>query len=257
MHRAMAARTLIQPRETVASRLLVAWQHPTSRIISAVGRLAQHPDGHYSFVYLRRAQDVAGFQRFIGFSDVDRRYESSQLFPLFRQRVMDPRRPDYVRYLETLGLDEDAAPMEILGRSTGVRQGDAIFLFPEPRVAQDGSTTCTFLVHGVRYMAKYGVEAHIATLSKGDELRLEPEPTNPVNPRAQLVCARTGQPFGWVPDVLLDYVHHVRSVAEPIVTVERTNGNDAPWHLRLCVRLVGMVAAGYRPFEGSGWEDAA
>ncbi|MEO3855593.1 hypothetical protein [Acrocarpospora sp. B8E8] len=234
-------------------RLIVAWQHPTSRLISAVGALEQHDDG-YAFSYLRLAEQVEDFRAFIGFPDLYRRYESTQLFPLFRQRVMDPKRPDYIRYLETLGLGEDAAPMEILGRSSGVRPGDAILLFPEPTVDPSGSTHCTFLVHGMRHMAKFGVLSRLSTLRPGDQLRLKPDPTNPVNNQALIITSTDDHPLGWVPDVLLSYVHTVLATSPLTLTVERANTASVPWHLRLCVKLTGQVSPGYRPFNGPDWQ---
>jgi hypothetical protein len=252
-------RNLISPQShpmmtsAVLRRLLVAWQHPTSRVIAAVGVLAQRAEG-YSFGYLRRAEHVDGFLPFLGFPDLHRTYLSARLFPLFRQRVMDPRRPDYIHYLETLGLDEDAAPMEVLERSAGVRKGDAIMLFPEPRIEPNGATRCFFLVHGVRHMAKFGAESQIAALVPGDPLFLQPQPTNDYNPKALVVTTTSGQPLGYIPDLLLDYVHEVLRKGEPTLTVERTNGADAPWHLRLFVRFSGRVSSGYEPFSGPEWE---
>lgn len=235
------------------SSLIVAWQDPESRIISPVGRLEQR-SGTYSFRYLRRAVDVQGFRPFIGFPDLGRSYESSRLFPLFRQRVMDPKRRDYARYLETLGLGDEAAPMEVLGRSGGVRHGDAIMLFPPPLVQPDGRTEYSFLVHGVRHMAKFGVEERLARLEQGDELLIVDEPSNPMNQRALVVTSTDGHGLGWVPDLLLEYVHKARETASAMLYVERTNGPDTPWHLRLCVRLAGAVPRGWKPFEGPGWE---
>lgn len=233
----------------------MAWQHPHSRKIHPVGVLEQAFDGSYAFAYLRRARDVEGFRPFLGFPDLTRRYESSALFPLFAQRVMDSRRPDYETYMHTLGLPEDAAPMEVLARSGGHRSGDTIQLVPEPLVETDGTTWCRFLVHGIRH--RPGAGERITALRAGDELALRDEPDNPKNSRAVLVAANDEQPLGWVPDLLLDYVHHVRARSEPLVRVEQANGENVPPHLRLLVSLSGTVAPGYRPFTGPGWETLA
>jgi hypothetical protein len=68
-------------------RLLVAWQNPNTRRITLVGVL-EHSAGRYCFRYLRAALDTQGFRPFPGFDNLRRRYESEQLFPLFRQRLM-------------------------------------------------------------------------------------------------------------------------------------------------------------------------
>ncbi len=236
-------------------RLAVAWQHPVTRAIEPVGILECDEAG-YRFCYVRNALSVEGFRHLLGFPDLHSTYESTRLFPLFAQRVMDARRPDYGRYLTQLHLPEDAEPFELLGRSAGHRKGDTIQLCPEPFVAPDGSTRSIFLVNGVRHVlaADPTAEQRFESLQPGERLVLVDEPDNEWNTRAILVSARDGQRLGWVPDLLLDYVHTVRDQAEPSLVVEHVNGPEAPPHLRLLVRLNGHVSAGYRPFAGSRWD---
>jgi len=235
-------------------RLLVAWQHPRTRAIVPVGFLEQDAEG-YSFAYLRRSLDVPGFQPLLGFENLDIRYRSPNLFPLFRQRLMDSKRPDYRTYLTVLGLKEGAQPLTILGRSGGRRAGDSIFLVREPEVADDGTTQAVFFVHGVRYQPN--ALARVSQLVKGETLILRDDPDNRVNPRAILVSARDQQPLGYVPDVLVPYVHRAREVGEPTVTVQQVNNDDVPPNLRLLVRLEGRLPVGWHPFEGPEWETRA
>jgi hypothetical protein len=181
------------------------------------------------------------------------------MFPLFAQRIMDARRPDYERYLARLRLPEGAEPLAILGRSAGHRKGDTIQLYPEPSVAPEGSTRCVFLVNGIRHILRADptAEERFIRLRDGDALDLLDQPENAWNRRAILVSARDRQPLGWVPDLLLDYVHTVREQGEPSLTVERINGPEVPPHLRLLVRLDGRVEACYRAFTGPEWGTAA
>ena len=51
----------------------------------------------------------------------------------------------------------------------------------------------------------------IDQLRPGDELALEPEPDNPIDPNAVLVTA-DGTRLGWVPNPLLTYVRAVVSL---------------------------------------------
>ncbi|HEU5265818.1 MAG TPA: hypothetical protein VFU35_03915 [Jatrophihabitans sp.] len=83
------------------------------------------------------------------------------------------------------------------------------------------------------------------------------EPTNHVNPRAILTTDVDGGRLGWVPDMLLDYVHAVRDVAEPHVRVAHVNDSSAPPHLRILAELTGVVPTGYHPFSGPKWEPIA
>jgi hypothetical protein len=236
-------------------RLAVAWQHPLTRAIEPVGILECDEAG-YRFCYVRNTLGVQGFRPLLGFPHLQKTYQSSRLFPLFAQRVMDARRSDYGRYLSQLHLSKDAGPLELLGRSAGHRKGDTIQLYPEPFVAPDGSTCSIFLVNGVRHVleADPAAEQRFASLRPGEQLALVDEPDNSWNNRAILVTVTDGQRLGWVPDLLLDYVHIVRKQGEPSLVVEHVNGPEVSPHLRLLVRLNGQVPAGYRPFAGPSWE---
>jgi hypothetical protein len=68
-------------------RLIVAWQHPESRLIAPVG-LLEHGRELYRFRYLRRAGDLPDFQPFLSFPTWERTYTSQLLFPMFAQRIM-------------------------------------------------------------------------------------------------------------------------------------------------------------------------
>ena len=234
----------------LVSRLIVAWQHPVRRLITPVGLL--ETDGAvYSFHYLRRAADVEDFEPFLGFPDMTVTYRADELFPLFAQRVMDPRRPDYMRYMTSLDLPQEASPLEQLARSGGRRTGDTIQLFPIPSVTPDGSTAFRFLVHGIRYVP--GAEEALLTLQDGDVLSIEDEPTNEHNARAVLTTTRDGLRLGWVPDLLLDFLAVLRSHGPVTLTVDRVNGPEAPSHMRLLVLLEGSAPDGYEPFSGPQW----
>jgi hypothetical protein len=233
---------------SATGRLVVAWQNPGSRLISPVGFL-EHGDG-YCFRYLKAAENVPGFAPFLSFPDLRRVYRSEHLFPLFSQRVMNPRRADFREFLRQLHLSVDASPWEQLARSGGRRTGDTIQVFPVPSVEPDGTTTCLFLVHGIRHMTHGG----LPDLSPGDRLVLRDEPTNEVNPDAVLVCGPSGAPVGHVPDLLLEHLRTVQRSGPIAVTVEHINGPEAPPHLRLLVRLSGRAAPNYRPMTGPRWE---
>lgn len=107
----------------VARRLVVAWQHPEERSIQPVGFLTRDRDV-YKFAYIRNALAVRDFRPLLGFEDLHRSYQTQDLFPLFAQRAMDARRPDYQRYVQTLGLEGDPSPWEQIARSQGRREGD-------------------------------------------------------------------------------------------------------------------------------------
>lgn len=233
--------------------LIVAWQNPVTRAIAPIGLLGfEH--GKYTFTYLKNAPSVQGFRPLLGFPEFGQGYAAEHLFPIFSQRVMGAGRPDYARYLDLLQLGPDASPLRILGRSGGRREGDSLFLVQKPSTDGDGSSRAVFFVHGVRHVP--GAPERIATLRRGDDLLLQPVPDNPVNARALLVTATDCTPLGYVPDLLLDYVHKLSEVAEPTLTVLQRNSDDSPPNLRLLVECAGRLPAGYVPFSGDDWTPA-
>jgi hypothetical protein len=228
----------------------VAWQHPETRLIAPVG-LLEHGHGlGYRFRYLRCASTVDGFLPFLSFPDWQRTYTSQHLFPLFSQRIMSPRRPDFSQFLHQLHLNEDATPWEQLARSEGRRTGDTVQVFPIPTVHADGSTSCRFLVHGVRHVAGGRLPP---SLTPGDKLELRDDPANPVNPEAVLVCSRWGE-------ARLRALPPARTPAGAprhgfgSLTVEHVNGPEVPAHLRLLVLLDSHAPADYQPMSGPRWQ---
>jgi hypothetical protein len=253
----------------VGRRLAVAWQHPDTRQISPVALLEFDSDT-YRFRYIKNAASVKDFRPLLGFPDLHRAYESVHLFPLFAERVMDPRRPDYARYVRRLGLPEDATPWEQMSRSGGGRLGDLLQLFPEPEVRSDGTVVCTFLVHGVRHIPDRPLKLHgrtvtvdaadveqrLTALSNGDPLQLVREPGNPKNPLAVVTATHDYVPLGWVPDLLLSDLYAMTgdNPEQVQVVAQQVNGTDAPAHLRLLAALSVRRHPAYRPFSGPNWE---
>jgi hypothetical protein len=229
-------------------RLIVAWQNRITRLIEPVGVLEHGPP--YRFRYLRRAGQVDGFLPFVSFRELERTYTSPNLFPLFSQRIMSMRRPDFQEFLDQLHLSRESTPWEQLARSEGRSSGDTVQVFPVPSVTGDGATTCRFLVHGIRHVA----DGLPPDLVAGQPLKLRDDPMNPVNPDAVQVCTGDGEPLGYVPDLLLEHLRAMQDTAAVRLTVEHVNGPEAPPHLRLLARLEGRVPPGYEPMSGAGWE---
>ncbi len=256
-------------RASTRRELVVAWQHPDERSISPVGLLTVDASG-YTFRYVRHVTTLAGFRPLLGFGRLDQVYQSPRLFPLFAQRAMDPRRPDYERYVTELGLDpQETTPWEQISRSTGRRQGDTLQLVPVPH-AVDGRVTCPFLVHGIRHMPTNPLMLHgeprpvtfeevehaLAELQPGAELSLAPEPTNAKNPEAIMVVAgRT--PVGYVPDLLVHDLHRLMEITRVTASVIRVNPSDAPAHLRMLAELRAFGTGDFEFFQDDRWQPVA
>jgi hypothetical protein len=243
-------------------KLVVSWEHPLSRAISPVGLLSL--DGStYTFDYLQSASQVDGFKPLLGFPELDVQYRSDELFPLFQQRVMDPKRPDYQRYVRELGIEDEGSPWEQIARSGGAREGDTLQLFPVPEYG-DGVWSCQFLVHGMRYLlsktvpvdgedkgayAPEKLEELLGSLAKGEKLELVAEPTNDYSDKALLVTTVGRLPLGYVPNFLLHGLGGSHADGKASVFVGHVNPPEAGWHLRLLAKLEVVGGDDFKFFE--------
>jgi hypothetical protein len=117
----------------------VAWRPSTTHSgWRPVGRL-QHDGGLYRFWYTSGARKP-GFRPFPGMDSLQQVYESEELFPLFANRLLSESRPEYEEYLRWSGFDPSSPPdpIIVLGVTEGIRQTDAVEVFPCPMPDTDG-----------------------------------------------------------------------------------------------------------------------
>lgn len=190
--------------------LYVTWQDPRSRQYWPVGRLrvfAQGTDRRYEFVYLRGARKTgdAHFRGFVGFPDLKEVYRDHELFPLFANRIMNRRRPDFGEFVTRLDLDPNTADdLDILARSGGRRVTDSIEVFAKPDLIRDGCYQTYFLSHGIRYLNP-GIQRLLeASVQEGDRLYLQWDTQNSADPRAMSLRTEDHLSAGFVPRYLLD-----------------------------------------------------
>jgi len=222
------------------ARLYVAWQNPDTRSVEPVGRLDRlMTDGTalYEYAYLRRAETVVDFRPFVEFPDFAQRYRSNELFPLFENRLMARRRPDFAEFARSLGLEVNADPFELLARTEGRRQTDTVEVFPEPYL--DASVAhCHFLVHGIRYFPE--AQDAIDSLQVGDRLRVMFDCQNEFDAFAVALRDDSRHLIGWVPQYLTALVREPIQELGPQsvdVQVEHIGSREAPAHFRLLCRM--------------------
>ena len=245
--------------EPTERRLYAAWRHPDG-LIHPVGMLTRRVVGSnvsFRFVYLKVAEQLDGFDHLPGLADLHRVYESDHLFAVFRNRQMPRRRPDYGEYVRRLDLDIDTDPFEVMARSEGIRMTDRIEVFSYPERTPDGGLTTLFFGRGIRHLP--GAAEAVTDVTAGDVLVVADEPDNPVNPRALLICTRTGRKIGWVPNYLVGTIHELRDSSESDVGIvaEHVNPPTAPPHLRLLCRLRAPWPDGYEPLAAPEFQPIA
>ncbi len=241
--------------------LFLAWQdkRPESRLWFPVGRLDADVDRRlYRFRYTggaKRAQEEAEFPLLIEFPSLEEDYRSSELFPLFQNRVMNRARPDFADYLRTLDLPEGADPIEILSANGGQRITDAYEVFPKIRKDTNGSFTCRFFLHGWRHVNPSAQE-RIDRLRPKENLYVTLELTNPETGRAVQIQTTDYYMLGWAPRYLVADLTAamVRRSSEYKAEVVRVNPQPAPSKQRLLIEMRGcsdndapMAGEDFRP----------
>lgn len=240
--------------------LFLAWQDRSPRRAwYPIGRLeANVPDSRYEFRYTKgveSAQREAGFPALPAFPDLHRRYQSTELFPLFQNRVLDSRRKDFTEYLRWLDLlPNQSDPIAILAVSGGQRQTDGLEVFPKITKQADGSFVCRFFLHGIRHVSKPAQE-RVMQLREDEPLRIAVELNNPATGVAIQLCSEDYQMLGWTPRYLVDDL--VQAVAHaPVLTakVVRLNEASVPLNQRLLVEFSGSLPEGTEPMSSEPFQ---
>ena len=218
-------------------------------------------EGGWRFRYTQGARTLPGFHPFYEFPKLDGVYRSVGLFPLFANRLMNPRRPEYQSWLNACGLDpaEPLDPVLILGITNGRRATDNVELFARPQPDSEGCYVNRFFVHGVRWMSS-PADAAIAALRPGDPLAIMPDPMNPVDPDAVAVRPMEGEfetiLIGYVPRYLaIDIACLMQKCRDQLrsLTVVRVN-LDAPSQQRLLCELRTCWPSGFAPCHGDAYD---
>lgn len=237
--------------------LFVAWRPPNPHEgWRPVGRL-EHESGSYRFYYTRGATKP-GFRPFAQMEQLDQIFESEELFPVFANRLLSESRPEYEDFLRWGGFDiaDPPDPIVILGVTEGLRQTDAIEVFPCPQPDGEGCFFNKFFLHGIRWLADAAI-SRIAALQPDEPLKMMFDIQNEYDPQAVSVRTEADRTLiGYFPRYLardaLKLVRHCGPKAVE-VTIERVN-RDAPLQNRVLCRMQACWPVGFVPCEGEDFE---
>jgi hypothetical protein len=237
--------------------LFVAWQAPrSSRAWFPIGRLDAE-DHHFVFRYTGgaiKARQQAGFDALIAFPDLNRKYEAVDLFPLFKNRILDSNRKDFAEYLGWLDLDpRQADPIEILSLTGGERETDSLEVFPKLEKRADGSICSRFFLHGLRHVAPEA-QARARRLMAGEKLQVAIEVNNPATGLAIQIQTGDGHLIGWAPRYLIEDLSP--GLLEPSAVqaeVRRINEFGAPFARRVLIELRCGLPSSFEPMTSSDY----
>ena len=237
------------------TELYLAWQHPPTRQWFPVGRLVRHqpgPDG-FEFAYVRgpkEAENLAGFRPIPEFPSLERRYRAPDLFPTFRNRVINTSRSDRRVYLSHLGLDavtcDELAELSVSG---GRSHSDSYEIFPAIEPDAEGRFRMQLMLNGLRYTHPHAIDA-IEKLESGDELRVAVELNNPVTTHAILVYTQDYLVLGWLPRYVAEGIYRgcVWGIPDAKAVVVQVNRNAPPSN-RLLLDFSGRLPPGVNPMQ--------
>lgn len=149
--------------------LWVIWKNPNTRQRYKIGILTKH-DNNYSFRY-DLEEKIKDFDYFPGFPDINKTYNSVDLFTNILNRLPNPNRPDYEKILSNYELNKESSYMEILEKTRGRLITDTYeFVLPFSR------DKVMFEVAGVQYSEEFKKCKNVMHI--GDKIVLELEPSN-------------------------------------------------------------------------------
>ena len=230
--------------------VFVAWQDPDTRGWRPVGRLTFEKQ-RYRFVYTKGAK-AKNFTPFGRMTDLELTYESSELFPLFANRLLSKNRPEYLEYLGWLNLfaHEDTA-LSQLALTGGIRGTDSLMVFPCPEPQVNGTYHVQFLSHGLRYLAAEAQKL-VEQLKPDTRLYLMYDVQNEQDPRAVSIRTEPAMIVGYVPRYFASDFRSLLSKNEKDavkVVVERVN-RGAPIQFRLLCSITANWPKGFQPCSG-------
>lgn len=237
--------------------LFLAWQDTAgTRAWYPIGRLdADLATSRYRFGYTHGAEtahEKAGLQPLDSFPNFHELYESPELFPLFRNRILGVERKDFQEYLKQLDLSPDHAdPLEILALTGGERQTDNLEVFPKIQRHHNGGFLSRFFLHGWRHV-NTGAQQKLLELKKGDHLRVALELNNPATVLGvQLETPDDYYMIGWAPRYLVKDLFEAicQSPDDILATVVRMNPSPAPAKQRVLIEIKGRWPEGYEPMS--------
>jgi len=205
--------------------LYVAWIEPQTKSWFPVGKLTYNYDKHvYQFAYTKGAEKSPRFVPFGRMKDLHKHYFSTELFPLFANRLLSKSRPEYPAYLQWLNVQEQDNPLLLLARSGGKRATDSLEIFPSPERNEKGYYEFYFFSRELRHLATLERVNH---LSQGEPLLLVPD----------TMALKTNDRLnvGYCPPYLLNNFWHEQMDSIDL-TVAKLNRN-APLQFRLLCRL--------------------
>lgn len=175
--------------------LWLVWQDPKTRLRHVIGKL-WFKKGLYYYAYdtsnLKKAMN-GSFSLHQAFPDPNKVYKSETLFPAFKLRLPNKRRPDYLELLKEYDLNDTSSDLEILSATAGRLATDNYEFVP----TLSNCETLDFYLAGWRHWNGNAVSHQ--DLQPGTLLDIVPEEENKYDKFALQVYTTSKVKIGYVP----------------------------------------------------------
>lgn len=231
------------------SNYLLNWQDPESRAWYPVGKLF-HVNNLFIFAYTKGSLKSSNFVPFGNLKQIDSIYVSDELFPIFANRVMNSKRPDYRRYASWAGVDfhEEASPLKLMARMGGGKATDNLQVYQIPERDDEGKYQTVFFIHGLSHLPSEA-ETRADFLKVDEQVYPLLDIQNPYDSSA--VALRSNDPsslVGYCPRYLArDIGELVQNKQNDLtIKVKRVN-EDAPPQFRVLCKATGNWPLHFEP----------
>ncbi|WP_010531759.1 HIRAN domain-containing protein [Lentibacillus jeotgali] len=194
----------------------------------------------YTFTYTNRIESNRnvlaamrnGYHLHPTFPKLEKTYTAQLLFPAFNRRIPDTSRIGYHKILDEFALPSDADRMDVLRETRGALAWDP-YTFEEPLRLNGSHLRSNFYINGMRHMDVPGNWTdHVQV---GDQLRVDLDSDNKVDPFAVSIKTQDGLQLGYVPGIYAQAVHALlHQEIDLALAVTQMHPNFSPqWWVRV------------------------
>jgi len=220
---------------------------------ATVGKLSKE-GSYYEFRYTAGAKKLPGVTPFPGLPDLEKVYQMEDIFPIFKNRLLSERRPEYKKWLSWGGFDADENPdaIAILSTLGSRRTADSLELFASPIQLADSTCYTQFFLHGARHHVTQEV---LERLAVGEKLIVRKEDDNRHDELAVAVDNNQKQCLGYIPKFLTRDVRYLSEHCpdELEIRIKRANV-EAPSHYQVLCELSSCWPVGFSPCSDGDFE---
>lgn len=232
------------------------WQDPVNRRWHPVGRL-DRLRGRFLFAYTEGAKRSPRFVAFGNMSAIESIYVAEELFPIFANRVLSEKRPEYHTYARWSGFAASASsdPLLLMARMGGNRATDTLQVYPVPERTTDNYYHTVFFAHGISHLSASS-QVRCSQMVPGERLYPMLDVQNPYDPDA--VALRTSDPsdfVGYCPRHLAaDFRDLMRDDPNALAVHVKQVNLDAPPQFRVLCEVRANWPRHFYPCSGQEYQ---